>query len=77
MPRTQPTKSLRIKEANRLKKLREKLELTQTELAVEFNVAQGAIAQWENGDRTVAGPIIRLIEIYESGAVKALKRRRP
>jgi DNA-binding transcriptional regulator YiaG len=69
MPRNQPTKALRLKEANRLKRLRDALKLTQVALAQEFNVAQGAIAQWERGDRTLPGPILRLIEIYESGAV--------
>jgi DNA-binding transcriptional regulator YiaG len=74
VPRNEPT-HLRLKEAQRLKRLRTALELTQTGLAKEFQVAQGAIAQWENGDRTIPGPVLKLIEVYESGAVKPAKKR--
>jgi len=43
--------------------------MSQVELAKEFQVAQGAIAQWERGDRTIPGPVLKLVSIYESGAV--------
>jgi DNA-binding transcriptional regulator YiaG len=73
-PRNEPTQS-RLKEAHRLKRLRTTLELTQTELAKEFRVAQGAVAQWENGVRTIPGPVLKLIEAYESGAIKPSSKR--
>jgi DNA-binding transcriptional regulator YiaG len=57
----------RLKEAQRLKRLRSKLDLTIRELAKEFNVSHGAIAHWENGERSIPGPVLRLIQIYESG----------
>lgn len=66
MPRTQPLES-RLKEAKRLLRLREKLGLTQREMALELNTTPGAIANWEIGERTIAGPVLRLIEIYEAG----------
>ncbi len=49
----------------RLKNLRETLELSQRELAKEFNVSSGAIASWELGSNPVPGPIIKLIDLYE------------
>lgn len=77
MPRNQPSQP-RLKEAQKLKRLRAALEMTQRELAKEFRVAPGAIAQWETGDRTIPGPVLLLIEIYESGAVKpARPKKRP
>jgi DNA-binding transcriptional regulator YiaG len=69
MPRSKPVSS-RKPESQRLLKLREKLGLTQREMAEEFNTTAGAVALWETGDRTMAGPVLRLIEIYESGVVK-------
>jgi transcriptional regulator with XRE-family HTH domain len=52
-------------EGDRLRRLRERLGLSQRELASEFNVTAGAIAQWETGDRTIAGPTLVLLELYE------------
>ena len=58
-------KSDRKSEAARLRRLRATLGLTQRELAVEFKVAHGAIAAWESGTRTLPGPAVRLLELYE------------
>jgi DNA-binding transcriptional regulator YiaG len=69
MPRTKPDASRKV-EAKRLKALREKLGLTQRDLAREFNTAPGAVGQWETGDRTIPGPVLKLIAIYEGGHVK-------
>jgi transcriptional regulator with XRE-family HTH domain len=69
MPRSRPLAS-RAKESKRLKKVRQSLGLTQRELAQEFSVAPGAIAQWETGVRTIPGPVLRLLDLYESGVVK-------
>lgn len=49
----------------RLKALREGLQLTQKELADEFYVSTGAINHWESGKRAVPGPALKLIEVYE------------
>jgi predicted unusual protein kinase regulating ubiquinone biosynthesis (AarF/ABC1/UbiB family)/DNA-binding XRE family transcriptional regulator len=55
-----------LKPTCNLKEFRESLGLTQRQLAQEFQVTHGAIALWESGKRSVPGPILRLIEIYES-----------
>jgi DNA-binding transcriptional regulator YiaG len=65
MPRTQPSTTKKNKEAERLKKLRKDLGMTVRAFAKEFNVAIGSVSQWENGGRTIPGPMIKLIEIYE------------
>ncbi len=65
MPRHVERES-RHSEADRLRELRASMGVSQRELAEEFNVAAGAIAQWESGARTVPGPVLRLIELYES-----------
>jgi transcriptional regulator with XRE-family HTH domain len=52
-------------QAARLRTLRKQLMLTQRELAREFGVTPGAVAQWESGDRRTPGPILRLVELYE------------
>ena len=54
---------------SRLKKLREKLGLSQREFAKVFGVSPGAVAHWERGLRSVSGPVARLLEIYESGVI--------
>lgn len=51
--------------ALRLKNLRNILQLSQRELAAEFKVTGAAIAQWESGKRSIPGPVLKLIEIYE------------
>jgi transcriptional regulator with XRE-family HTH domain len=72
MPRNKP-ESFRKVEAKRLLRLRQKLGFTQRDMAVEFNSTPSAIALWETGDRTISGPVLRLIEVYESGQVKPKK----
>lgn len=53
-------------EAERLIRLRELLGLSQRELAVEFQVAPAAVALWERGQRTLPGPALRLLRLYEA-----------
>lgn len=65
MPRSNPHED-RLQEAMRLRRLRASLSLSQRDLATEFNVARGAISFWESGQRTIPGPILKLIEIYEN-----------
>jgi len=49
----------------RLKRLREHLNFSQRDLAKEFKVAPGAIAFWESGARSISGPALKLLELYE------------
>lgn len=53
-------------EAERLVRLREALGLSQREMAAEFQVAPAAVALWERGSRTLPGPALRLLRLYES-----------
>src|SRR5258706_14457967 len=53
-------------EAERLIRLRELLGLSQRDLAVEFHVAPAAGAVWERGQRTLPGPALRLLRLYQS-----------
>lgn len=58
-----------LKTSARLKRLREKLGLSQRELAKELGVTPGAVALWEMGARSLSGPVTKLVELYESGAI--------
>jgi DNA-binding transcriptional regulator YiaG len=49
----------------RLKKLRTLMGMTVRELGKEFNVGFSSISQWENGEHTIPGSALKLIEIYE------------
>lgn len=60
-----PAKRGGTKDAKRLRKLREQLGLTQRELAAEFKVSPGTIALWEQEERSIPGPAVKLIELYE------------
>jgi len=52
-------------------KLREHLELTQTEMAVRFRVTEQSLRGWERGKNFITGTAYRLYELEE-----ALARRR-
>ena len=67
MPRFTPAPNRRP-EALRLRQLREALRLSQRDLASEFRVAHTAVSSWESGARTIPGPVLKLIEIYEDQA---------
>jgi predicted unusual protein kinase regulating ubiquinone biosynthesis (AarF/ABC1/UbiB family) len=64
LPRFQESES-RAAEGTRLAALRDVLGMSQRELADEFQVTSGAIAQWETGQRTIPGPVLQLIALYE------------
>jgi len=55
----------RSKEVKRLMKLRKKLGWSQARLAEEWYVSAGTIGLWETGSRSIPGPVLKLIEIYE------------
>jgi DNA-binding transcriptional regulator YiaG len=64
MPR-KTSKTQKKDEALRLRKIREKLGLTQAELAAKFRVVPSAVNHWESGTRSIPGPVTVLIEIFE------------
>ncbi len=66
MPRQSPSKSSKAREAARLRALREALAMTQREMATEFGVSHAAIGWWERGERTIPGPVLKLLDIYEA-----------
>lgn len=59
--------------AQRLLRLRARLELSQRDLAKEFGVSPGSISLWEQGKNPIPGPVRRLIELYEERGPKQLK----
>ena len=65
MARIEESESARKKEGTRLKNLRKQMDMTVRELAQEFQVAYSSISQWENGEPSIPGPVLKLIEIYE------------
>lgn len=54
-----------LSDAQRLVSLRNRLGLSQRELAKEFGVTHGAVALWESGERALSGPAHKLLEFYE------------
>jgi len=46
-------------------------------MAQEFGVAPGAIAFWEQGERTVPGPALKLLALYEEELGLSPKKRAP
>ena len=65
MPRINTSKTSKQREGERLKELRQAMDMTVRDLAKEFKVSFSAISQWETGNRTIPGPVLKLIEIYE------------
>ncbi len=65
VPRVEDSESARKKEGTRLKHLRQQMDMTVRELAQEFNVAHSSISQWENGEHSIPGPVLKLMDIYE------------
>lgn len=74
MPRKSTSNAAKQREAERLIKVREDLGLTQIDLAKEFKVTRQALGMWERAERTIPGPVLKLIEIYES---KARRKKSP
>ena len=50
----------------RLIKIGEKMGLNQAGLAREFNVTPAAVSLWISGDRSLPGPMFRMLDLYES-----------
>src|SRR5262249_24492608 len=64
MPRHRD-ESTREREGQRVRGLRELFGWSQSQVAREFGVATAAVSHWEAGERTVPGPVLRLIDLYE------------
>ena len=62
-----------IHPSERLKRLRENLNMSQRELALEFNVSSAAIAQWELGSNPIPGLLVKLMDIYEQAPCEKRK----
>jgi transcriptional regulator with XRE-family HTH domain len=58
-------KPIVTKDAKQLRSMRVRLGMTQRDLAREFYVTPGAVAQWELGINPIPGPVKKLIELYE------------
>jgi len=51
--------------AARFRRVRERLGLSQRDMAAELDVAHGAVGLWESGARPLPGPVLRLLSLYE------------
>jgi transcriptional regulator with XRE-family HTH domain len=65
VPKRKALPEKKRQEGTRLKSLRTQMGMTVRELGKEFNVGFSSISQWENGEHTIPGSVLRLIEIYE------------
>lgn len=63
MPTSPPNR--RRDDAQRLWRVRDSMGLSQREFAKELGVTPGAVAQWEGRKRSIPGPVLKLLEIYE------------
>jgi transcriptional regulator with XRE-family HTH domain len=70
VPRRSTSNTTKEKEGARLRSLRAEMGMTVRELAKEFNVGFSSISQWENGEHTIPGSVLKLIEIYEQRLLK-------
>lgn len=64
-PQNKPAKRGTKQDIKRLKALRDALDMSQRDLAKEWHTSVSAIAYWETGARSIPGPVLRLMEIYE------------
>ena len=48
-----------------VKKLRERLGMTQERFAATFGIGLGTLRHWERGDRTPRGPALTLLNVVE------------
>ena len=69
---TKPVMSKGDKEdiANRLTKLMDKKGWSQVELAEILGVSKGTITLWLQGERSISGSALKLLELYEKNKIK-------
>jgi transcriptional regulator with XRE-family HTH domain len=65
VPKRKVSSAIKDNEGARLKRLRTQMGMTVRELGKEFNVGYSSISQWETGEHTIPGSVLKLIEIYE------------
>ena len=70
MPRRKVIPTTKNLEGARLKKLRTQMGMTVLDLGKEFMVGYSSISQWETGEHTIPGSVLKLIEIYEEKLAK-------
>jgi predicted unusual protein kinase regulating ubiquinone biosynthesis (AarF/ABC1/UbiB family) len=64
-PSKKPRKNKKKDAVLQLKRLRSVLNLSQREIAEEFKVGHAAVSAWESGSRSIPGPVIKLMDIYQ------------
>ena len=58
--------------ADRIKALRERLDVSQAVFALLLNTSRSAVRQWEQGSRSPTGSALRLLQILERRGIDAL-----
>lgn len=53
-----------------IRRIRERLNLTQVELAERLGICQGTVSHWEKGIRNPTGPAIRLLRMLAENALE-------
>lgn len=61
---TKGTKVFHPKKIN-IKKLRERIGMSQPEFAASFGISLGTLRHWERGDRSPQGPALVLLNLLE------------
>jgi len=59
-------------DAERIRGLRERYQLSQTVLASLLNTSASAVRQWEQGDKHPSGPSQKLLNLLERKGLEAL-----
>jgi putative transcriptional regulator len=58
------------------RRLRQRLGLTQEQVAQRLGVTLGAVSRWEHGQRRISEPAARLLQLLVDLETKPAKRRR-
>ncbi len=61
----QQSGKIMAEQTSRLIRIREKIGLSQAEIAAEFGVSRSALSYWESGKNPIPETALRLLEIYE------------
>jgi len=59
--------------ADEFSAIRQRLKLTQAELAVRLGVSRVTVARWESGLRTISEPVARLLRLLAKPEAKRLR----
>ena len=59
-------------DADKIKALRERLQLSQTVLASALNTSASTVRKWEAGDKRPSGPSRKLLDIIERKGLEAV-----